>query len=91
MAIDAMAERAGIRVTRPEAKSQVGCGKMAGEEVILAKPQTFMNLSGGSVRMLLEKYEARRAGNDRALRRSRLCPGASFGFASAAAPAATTG
>jgi PTH1 family peptidyl-tRNA hydrolase len=57
LAIDAIAERAGIRITRPEAKSYVGRGKFAGEEVILAKPQTMMNLSGVAVRMLLEKYE----------------------------------
>ena len=57
LAIDGIAERAGIRLTRPEAKSYVGRGKFAGEEVILAKPQTMMNLSGVAVRMLLEKYE----------------------------------
>jgi peptidyl-tRNA hydrolase, PTH1 family len=57
LAIDGIAERAGIRITRPEAKSYVGRGKFAGEEVILAKPQTMMNLSGVAVRMLLEKYE----------------------------------
>ena len=57
LAIDAIAERAGIRVTRPESKSQVGVGQLAGEDVVLAKPQTFMNLSGGAVRMLLERYE----------------------------------
>jgi peptidyl-tRNA hydrolase, PTH1 family len=57
LAIDSIAERAGIRVTRPESKSQVGVGKLAGEDVVLAKPQTFMNLSGGAVRMLLERYE----------------------------------
>jgi peptidyl-tRNA hydrolase, PTH1 family len=57
LAIDGIAERAGIRITRPEAKSYVGRGKFAGEEVILAKPQTMMNLSGAAVRMLLEKYE----------------------------------
>ena len=57
LAIDAIAERAGIRVTRPESKSHVGLGKLAGEDVVLAKPQTFMNLSGGAVRMLLERYE----------------------------------
>ena len=57
LAIDGTAERAGIRITRPEAKSYVGRGKFAGEEVILAKPQTMMNLSGVAVRMLLEKYE----------------------------------
>jgi PTH1 family peptidyl-tRNA hydrolase len=57
LAIDGIAERAGIRITRPEAKSYVGRGKFAGEEVILAKPQTMMNLSGVAIRMLLEKYE----------------------------------
>jgi len=57
LAIDVIAERAGIRVTRPESKSEVGVGKLAGEDVILAKPQTFMNLSGAAVRMLLERYE----------------------------------
>ena len=57
MAVDALAGRAGIRVTRPESKALVGLGKLAGREVALAKPQTMMNLSGGSVRMLLERYE----------------------------------
>jgi peptidyl-tRNA hydrolase, PTH1 family len=57
LAIDALAERANIRVTRPEAKSYVGRGILTGEEVILAKPQTMMNLSGVAVRVLLEKYE----------------------------------
>jgi peptidyl-tRNA hydrolase, PTH1 family len=57
LAVDRLAERAGIRVSRPEAKSHVGHGKLAGEEVVLAKPQTMMNLSGVAVRMLLERYE----------------------------------
>ena len=57
MAVDELANRGGIRVERPEAKALVGRGRIAGEEVILAKPQTYMNLSGISVRELLEKYE----------------------------------
>jgi PTH1 family peptidyl-tRNA hydrolase len=57
MAIDELANRSGIRVSRPEAKALVGRGKLAGEEVVLAKPQTYMNLSGISVRELLAKYE----------------------------------
>jgi PTH1 family peptidyl-tRNA hydrolase len=57
MVIDELANRGGIRVSRPEAKALVGRGKLAGEEVLLAKPQTYMNLSGISVRELLEKYE----------------------------------
>jgi len=57
LAVDAIAERAGIRMTRPESRSLVGVGKLAGNDVVLAKPQTFMNLSGSAVRMLLERYE----------------------------------
>jgi len=57
-AIDALAGRAGIRVTRPESMALVGLGKMAGHDVALAKPQTMMNLSGSSVRALLERYES---------------------------------
>jgi PTH1 family peptidyl-tRNA hydrolase len=61
MAVDALAGCAGIRVTRPEAKSYVGLGKLAGNEVVLAKPQTMMNLSGAAVRTLLERYECKPA------------------------------
>jgi PTH1 family peptidyl-tRNA hydrolase len=57
MAVDELANRGGIRVERPEGKALAGRGKIAGEEVILAKPQTYMNLSGISVRELLGKYE----------------------------------
>jgi PTH1 family peptidyl-tRNA hydrolase len=57
MAVDELANRGGIRVERPEGKALVGKGKLAGEDVLLAKPQTYMNLSGISVRELLEKYE----------------------------------
>ena len=57
MAVDELANRNGIRVERPEGKALVGKGKIAGEDVFLAKPQTYMNLSGISVRELLGKYE----------------------------------
>ena len=57
MAVDELANRGGIRVSRPEAKALVGRGKLAGEDILLAKPQTYMNLSGISVRELLQKYE----------------------------------
>ena len=57
MAVDELANRASIRVERPEGKALVGRGKLAGEEILLAKPQTYMNLSGISVRELLAKYE----------------------------------
>src|SRR5580693_9897005 len=61
LAVDALAGRTGIRVTRPEAKSYLGLGKLAGNEVVLAKPQTMMNLSGPAVRLLLERYECKAA------------------------------
>jgi PTH1 family peptidyl-tRNA hydrolase len=57
LAVDGLGQESGIRVSRPEAKALVGLGDFAGEEVILAKPQTFMNLSGVSVKMLLDKYD----------------------------------
>src|SRR5579872_305414 len=57
LALDELAQRAGIRVTRPEGKAYTGRGKVAEREVVLAKPQTMMNLSGVSVKMLLERYE----------------------------------
>jgi peptidyl-tRNA hydrolase, PTH1 family len=57
LAIDALAERGGIRVSRPEARALIGRGVIVGQEVILAKPQTMMNLSGVAVAMLLERYE----------------------------------
>jgi PTH1 family peptidyl-tRNA hydrolase len=57
MAVDELANRAAIRVERPEGKALVGRGKLAGEEILLAKPQTYMNLSGISVRELLAKYK----------------------------------
>ncbi|MGH9772483.1 MAG: aminoacyl-tRNA hydrolase [Candidatus Acidiferrales bacterium] len=57
LALDELAQRARIRVTRPEGKAYTGRGKVAKQEVVLAKPQTMMNLSGVSVKMLLERYE----------------------------------
>jgi len=57
LVVDKLAEEAGIRVTRPEAKSLLGRGELAGHEVVLAKPQTMMNLSGLAVRELLEREQ----------------------------------
>jgi peptidyl-tRNA hydrolase, PTH1 family len=57
LAVDVIAERARIRVERPEAKSLVGLGEFAGQEIALAKPHTMMNLSGLAVRDLLERFD----------------------------------
>ena len=55
-----MAERGGIRVRRPEGKALGRARRVGGHEVVLAKPQTMMNLSGVAVRMLVERYECDR-------------------------------
>jgi peptidyl-tRNA hydrolase, PTH1 family len=57
LVVDALAEDAGIRVNRPEAKSLVGKGEIAGRDIVLAKPQTMMNLSGVAVRELIGRVE----------------------------------
>jgi PTH1 family peptidyl-tRNA hydrolase len=58
LVLDLLAGRARIRIERPEAKSYVGRGRIGEHDVALAKPQTFMNLSGLAVRELAERYEA---------------------------------
>ena len=57
MVIDRLAESHAIRVSRKENTSFVGLGAVGGKRVALAKPQTYMNLSGPAVRGLLERYE----------------------------------
>ncbi len=57
LVIDRLAERNGIRVNRKDCMALVGQGSIAGHRVMLAKPQTFMNVSGPSVGGLLAKYE----------------------------------
>src|SRR5712691_5269066 len=54
--IDLLAERHSIRVNRRDSKALAGVGEIAGKPVMLAKPQTFMNLSGTSVAPLMEKH-----------------------------------
>ena len=58
LVMDLIAQRAGIRVERPEAKSYVGKGRIGHEDVALVKPQTYVNLSGMAVSDLAERYEA---------------------------------
>jgi PTH1 family peptidyl-tRNA hydrolase len=57
LTVDRLAGDESIRVSRPEANSLVGRGEIAGSPVILAKPLSYMNLSGGPVKALLSKYE----------------------------------
>ena len=55
--IDALAEKAGISVLEKKHKAMIGKGVLEGQKVILAKPQTYMNLSGESVRELIDYYK----------------------------------
>ena len=56
--IDRLAQQEHIDVLEKKHKAVTGKGFVAGERCILAKPFTFMNLSGESVRMLLDFYKA---------------------------------
>ena len=59
LAVDRIAEKlGGIRIGNRHCRALTGRGKIGEEEVLLAKPETFMNLSGLSARELVEKYEA---------------------------------
>ena len=55
--MDRLAERHGIRVTRKDSRALVGVGEIDGREVMLARPQTYMNLSGTSLAPLMEKHQ----------------------------------
>jgi PTH1 family peptidyl-tRNA hydrolase len=56
MVIDRVAETAGIRLGRVQSNAIVGDGSLAQKSLILAKPQTYMNLSGNAVGSLARYY-----------------------------------
>jgi peptidyl-tRNA hydrolase, PTH1 family len=58
---DRLAEAHSVRVTRKECMALVGEGSIAGCEVMLAKPMTYMNASGPSVKGLLVKLDLKPA------------------------------
>lgn len=55
--IDALARKYNIDVDTKKHRAYIGKGMIEGQKVILAKPQTYMNLSGESVRSLLDYYK----------------------------------
>jgi PTH1 family peptidyl-tRNA hydrolase len=57
MAVDRVAEQHDVEIARPEANALTAHARINGSEVVLVKPLTFMNLSGVSIRRLLERYE----------------------------------
>ena len=55
--IDRLAARYNIDVDVKKHRALIGKGMIAGQKVILAKPQTYMNLSGESIRSILDYYK----------------------------------
>jgi PTH1 family peptidyl-tRNA hydrolase len=56
-AVELLAARHNIRLAKLKCKALIGEGTIGGERVALAQPQTFMNLSGESVRELVSWYK----------------------------------
>ena len=56
-AIDYIAEKEGININTGKHKALVGSGYIDGVKVLLVKPQTFMNLSGESLRPIMDFYK----------------------------------
>lgn len=55
--IDRIAEKYNIAVDTKRHRAYIGKGIIEGQKVILAKPQTYMNLSGESIRSLVDYYK----------------------------------
>jgi PTH1 family peptidyl-tRNA hydrolase len=58
MAIDRIAQQEGVVVQNRRCKAMTATCRIAGREVVLAKPETFMNLSGLAVAALVREFEA---------------------------------
>ena len=58
MTADALAEKLKMKIKTSECKSLTAVKRIDGDDVVIAKPQTFMNLSGEAVKELLRKYGA---------------------------------
>jgi peptidyl-tRNA hydrolase, PTH1 family len=59
LAVDRIAEQCGVRVNNRHCRAQTARTRIAGHEAVLAKPETYMNLSGMSVAELVREYEAK--------------------------------
>jgi PTH1 family peptidyl-tRNA hydrolase len=59
LAIDRIAGSLGVEVRNRQCRALTARAVIGGETVLLAKPETFMNLSGVAVRELVEEYEAK--------------------------------
>lgn len=61
MVVDLLADNLGVSYWREEAGARVGVVRVGEDDFVLAKPQTYMNRSGASVKRLLDRYDARPA------------------------------
>ena len=50
------AKEQGIRFDKKQGRARIGVGEVAGSEVMVARPQTYINLSGQSVSLLVKKF-----------------------------------
>ena len=57
IAVDLLAQKHGIKLNKIKHKALIGEGVVAGRNVLLVKPQTYMNLSGESIREVIEYYK----------------------------------
>ena len=58
MAIDRIAQQEGVVVQNRRCRAVTATCRIAGRQVVLAKPETFMNLSGEAVAALVREFEA---------------------------------
>jgi PTH1 family peptidyl-tRNA hydrolase len=57
LAVDRIAEDCGVIVSNRRGRALTAKAKLAGQNVLLAKPETFMNLSGLSIAALIQEFE----------------------------------
>jgi PTH1 family peptidyl-tRNA hydrolase len=57
MLVDRVCLEFGIKIGKVQSKALIGSGQIHGQKVILAKPQTYMNLSGQSISGLVRFYK----------------------------------
>jgi len=58
--INHLAKAHGIGIDKRQCQAQLGVGRIAGVQVVLGKPRTYMNLSGKSVHMMMDRFKAKR-------------------------------